>query len=193
MTRTLFLLLLAMGLAPLAGCPTGGSDDDDAAADDDAADDDDATGDDDDATPLNEVTESEPNDAWLYQNLGNLPAGRTTISGTLSTAGHEMIGDEFFNGDLDLFTFRTTIAQSVSVSLSWGSAGDDLDVLLFVSLTENSELSWTSNQKVAESASEDNPEQLQSPLSANADYTLLVGNWEGDPGATYLLTIDLEN
>ncbi|MCO4770721.1 MAG: hypothetical protein KDA24_11885 [Deltaproteobacteria bacterium] len=192
MTRHhLLLLILSLGLC---ACPTGGSDDDDAVGDDDDAvgDDDDSVGDDDDATGINELQESEPNDVYPFQPLGNLPDGRTTVSGTLETAGHELVGEQFFNGDLDLFTFRFASARDVNFSVNWGSESDDLDVLLFASLSENSPLGWNVSQKIAESASDARPETFSSPLSANVDYTILVGNWEGGPGATYLLTIETQ-
>jgi hypothetical protein len=60
--RPFLLLLLLLGLA--VGCPTGGTDDDDAADDDDdAADDDDATTDDDDATTDDDDATTDDDDA----------------------------------------------------------------------------------------------------------------------------------
>jgi hypothetical protein len=191
MTRTaLSLLVLALGLLPLAGCPT--ADDDDSSDDDDATgDDDDATGDDDDATGSNDVSDTEPNDVYPFQDIGVLDVGRTSITGTLTTAGDDGGVNPFFAGDVDLFTFQLVNAASVSFSLGWDTAGDDLDVLLFGSLTDTSVLAWDSAQLLNEAASTDRPEEFSMALSGNVEYTVMVGNFEGDPNAAYTLTVDV--
>ncbi len=190
MTRTaLSLLILALGLLPLAGCPA--DDDDDSSDDDDTADDDDTTGDDDDATGADNVSEQEPNDVYPFQDIGVLDTGRTIIAGTLTTAGDDGAASPFFAGDVDLFAFQLVNAASVSFSLGWDTAGDDLDVLLFGSLTDSSVLHWDSAQLLNEAASTDRPEEFSMALSGNVMYTVMVGNFEGDPNAAYTLTIDV--
>jgi len=186
------LLILTFAVVP-AGCPTTGGDDDDATGDDDDAtgDDDDATGDDDDSTANYPVSESEPNDAHPFQDIGVLDVGRTIISGTLSTAGHENGGAEWLNGDIDAFTFQLVSAASVDFSLDWGSDSDDLDLLLFASLDASDQLGWDSNQEINESATGSRPESFTSPLSGNVNYTILLGNFEGAPNVAYTLTIDV--
>ncbi len=185
MTRTaLVFLMLALGLPLLPGCPPE-SDDDDSAVDDD----DTTTGDDDDMTASDNVADSEPNDVYPFQDMGVLDVGRTVITGTLTTAGAS--ASQFFAGDMDLFTFQLVNAASVDFSLAWNTAGDDLDVLLFASLNDTSVLSWDSPNKITESASTGRPEEFTSPLSGNVDYTVLVGNFDGDPNAAYTLTIDV--
>ena len=190
MTRTaLSLLILALGLLPITGCPTA-DDDDDSSDDDDTADDDD-TGDDDDATGSNDVADTEPNDVYPFQDIGVLDVGRTTITGTLTTAGDDGGVNPFFSGDVDLFTFQLVNAAAVEFSLGWDTAGDDLDVLLFGSLTDSSVLAWDSPQLLNESATTDRPEEFSMALSGNVLYTVMVGNFEGDPNAAYTLTIDV--
>ena len=161
-------LLLALGLLPLAGCPSAGGDDDDSGTtgdDDDATgDDDDSTGDDDDATNNTDVAESEPNDVHPFQDIGVLSSGRTTITGTLTTAGAAGT-EQWFAGDIDAYTFVLGAAAQTQVSLSWDSGSDDLDLLLFGSLTANTVLGWNSPQKLSESATDARPESLTSPLS----------------------------
>ena len=198
MIRFLFALLLGLGLTSLTGCPRpggGGGDDDDSGGDDDdstAGDDDDSTaGDDDDSTANNAVTESEPNDAFPFQDLGVVDSGRTTITGTLSTAGADATGDQWFNGDIDAFKFMLATAASVDFEVDWESVADDLDLLLFVSVTDNTELVWGSAQLLSESATNGKPEDLTAPLSSNVEYTVLIANFAGDPNAAYTLTIDV--
>ena len=196
MTRTpLPLLLLALGLMTFAGCPPldpGDNDDDDSSDDDDATsdDDDDMTSDDDDMTGSDNVAESEPNDAHPFQELGVLDVGRTVILGTLTTAGGAGPGD-FFSGDIDAFSFRIVNAASVEFTLDWTNPGDDLDMLLYASLSATSELGWNSPQEIAESATSAKPEEFSPLLSGNVEYTVLVGNYEGDPNSAYTLTIDV--
>jgi hypothetical protein len=187
MTRALLASTgLSLVLMASPGCLSP-SDDDDASSDDDDA----SVSDDDDATAANEVAESEPNDEHPFQDLGLLVTGRTAVSGTLSTAGAEPTGAEWFTGDLDVFTFRVSDPATVQFSLNWDAPGDDLDVLLFASVTDQTVLTWNSGQLIAQSATEDRPEEFSSPLSANVEYSVLVGNFAGDPNTNYFVTIDV--
>ncbi len=187
MTRSLFLLLAALGLlVPAAGCPTGddddsaAGDDDDAANDDDSvADDDDAVGDDDDATfpPQTDcpggytlITEVEPNDGedGTFESMQDIGAQ----SGGFCVEGSAVCGNDGkeFTGGLDLIVFAAGTSASVEYTFSWEGAATDMDGTVQEVETET---------VLHEFEIGTEPETGAFSITAGNTYVLRIGCWEG--------------
>ena len=151
--------------------------------DDEASDDDD-----DDDVAVHVIVESEPNDGYPGQGIGYLGTGLHRIVGTAATAGHELTVNGFFTGDVDLFWLEAH-AGTYEFSLAWTEAGQDLDMLLFVGLTDITELGWGIPEALAQVGTVEQPEVMTVNLEYDTTYFLLVANYEGSAGVEYSVEV----
>lgn len=136
------------------------------------------------------VGELEPNDApddW--QDLGLLEPGRMTVTGSSASAGHDK-GNEP-SGDLDVFTFVLAQDSRVLFELGWETM-DDIDAVLYVHEEGETQLGFQSPSSVDMSMSTLNrPETSDLRMDAGVRYTLMIANYEGEPGVPWALSLNV--
>jgi hypothetical protein len=137
-----------------------------------------------------DVVEVEPNDeAAGWQDLGTLGTGRWSLSGVAETAGHTDDDAQNLDGDLDAFRFQLAGDATVAFELAWDGE-DDFDAVLYDDTLGDTVFGWGSEQLLsAAMATAAKPERLVIDLAGGVPYVLEIGNWDGQPGSAWTMSV----